>query len=211
MYGLASLYQVSVRIISNIYNEPQICYLGDRATIDSITVCFLSSAERYYALREIPSIIIDGPVPLPILPETSSPGDNIDSKDNAVIQENQIQIPTGSAGIPAPLTKIHLLKPLNMTTEVCVRNEHCFPPRRVTWRSPGIPAPDTLIQENIIDIGLHGEGTPVVYWPCFQMGVSASEHPKRRPRPKSRRSLDVRVETPISQQCISFQQRTQVA
>ena len=27
--------------------------------------------------------------------------------------------------------KIHLLKPLNMTTEVCVSNGLCFPPRRV--------------------------------------------------------------------------------
>ena len=39
------------------------------------------------------------------------------------------------------------------------------------------------------------------------MGVSAYEEPKRKPKSKPSRSLDVRFETPSKQQCISFQQR----
>ena len=49
VYGLASLYQVSVRIVRDIYNEPQIYYVGDTALTDTITVCFLPSATHYYA------------------------------------------------------------------------------------------------------------------------------------------------------------------
>ena len=41
--------------------------------------------------------------------------------------------------------QIQLLKPLNMTTEVCVSNGHCFPPRRVTNGHP-IPVGDRLLR-----------------------------------------------------------------
>ena len=98
MYGLASFYRVSVRIISDIFIEPQIYYLGDTAPTDMITVCFLPSAAHYYASREISPIIIDEPLPLSM--EESSPGAPIDSKDDSVIQEIQIQIPSGLTGIP---------------------------------------------------------------------------------------------------------------
>ena len=92
VYGLASLYQVSVLIVSDIYIEPQIYYLGDTAPTDTITVCFLPSAAHYYASREMSPTIIDEPAPLPISMEKSSPGAHIDSKDDSVIREIQIQI-----------------------------------------------------------------------------------------------------------------------
>ena len=43
------------------------------------------------------------------------------------------------------------------------------------------------------------------------MGVSAYEEPKRRPKPKPRRPLDARFETPSKQHGTSFQQITQAA
>ena len=77
-----------------------------------------------FSSREISPIIIDAPTPLSISMEESSSGAHIDYRDNAVIQEIQIQLPPGS---------------------------------------PGIPATFTLLQDKIIDIGLQGDGTPVVY------------------------------------------------
>ena len=62
--GFASLYNVSVRIITDIHNEPQLYYLGLTAPTDLITLCFLQSAEHYYASRELPPMIIADPAAL---------------------------------------------------------------------------------------------------------------------------------------------------
>ena len=119
--------------------------------------------------------------PLPTASEVVSTGAYIDTTDNILLQESQTQIPT----------------------EVLT-----------------IPDIDTLLQDNIIDIdtqnttitdiGLQGIGTPVVYYPCFQMGASTPKKPKRRPK-SSRRSLDIKVETLINQQGISFQRTPQAS
>ena len=53
VFGLSALYNVSVRIVNDSYDEPHVHYLGDTEPTDVITVCFLPSAEHYYASREI--------------------------------------------------------------------------------------------------------------------------------------------------------------
>ena len=58
--------------------------------------------------------------------------------------------------------------------------------QEIHTRLPGIPETDTPTEEQIADIGLQGEGTPVVYYPCFQTGLSAYEEPKKRPKPEPR-------------------------
>ena len=57
--GLSALYNVSVRIISNIYDEPQKYDLGFTEPTEVITICLLLSAERYYASREIATTVTE--------------------------------------------------------------------------------------------------------------------------------------------------------
>ena len=45
IFGFASLYKVSVRIITEILDEPQVFYLGFTPPMDVITLCFLLSAD----------------------------------------------------------------------------------------------------------------------------------------------------------------------
>ena len=84
-----------------------------------ITVCFLPSAEHFYATRAISPSIIEVPSPLPIAMKDGSPGACIYFMDNFLIHTN---IPTGSLDTPDT---------------------------------------DTLLQENIIDIGLL-KGTSII-------------------------------------------------
>ena len=57
--GFSALYNVSVRVISDIHGEPQVYYLGFTAPTDVITLCFLQSAKHYYASREFTSTITE--------------------------------------------------------------------------------------------------------------------------------------------------------
>ena len=49
---ILSLCLDSLSFFSDIHDEPQVYYLGFTAPIDVITVCFLQSAEHYYASQE---------------------------------------------------------------------------------------------------------------------------------------------------------------
>ena len=51
--AFSALYNVSVCIISDIYDESQVYYLRFTAPTDAITLCFLSSAHHYNASGEI--------------------------------------------------------------------------------------------------------------------------------------------------------------
>ena len=143
-----------------------------------ITVCFLPSAEHYYATRVISPTSTAVPLPLPIEIEVVSPDGPSATKVKALTHEAPIQIPAESLGIPDI---------------------------------------EILLQENIIDIGLHtpndtgsqGVGTLVANYPCFQMGASTSQKPKRRPRP-SCRSLAGGVVTQINQLLIPCQRTPHV-
>ena len=64
VFGSSALYNVSVRFISDIYDETRVYYLGLAALTDVIMVCFLSSAEHYYTSREIAMPIIEEHAPL---------------------------------------------------------------------------------------------------------------------------------------------------
>ena len=50
---LSALYNVSVRIFSVIYDEPQVYYLGFTEPTYVTKVCFLLSADHFFASREI--------------------------------------------------------------------------------------------------------------------------------------------------------------
>ena len=68
--GLASFYNISVRIISNIHDAAQVYYLGFAAPTDVITLCFLQSVEHDYAIRELLPMSIEEPAILyaPVIP-----------------------------------------------------------------------------------------------------------------------------------------------
>ena len=52
-FGFSALYNVSVPIVSDSYDEPHVYYLGATEPTDAITVYFLPSVEHYYAYRVI--------------------------------------------------------------------------------------------------------------------------------------------------------------
>ena len=53
VFGLSTLYNISVRNISDINDEPQLFSVGFTEPTDVITVCFLQLAEHYHTFREI--------------------------------------------------------------------------------------------------------------------------------------------------------------
>ena len=56
VFGLSALCDVSVRIVSDSYDEPHVFFLGFTESADMITISFLPSAEHYYASRLIAPI-----------------------------------------------------------------------------------------------------------------------------------------------------------
>ena len=64
VFVLSAHYNVSVRIISDIYDEPQVYNLGFTDPTDVITVCFLPSVEHYYVSRENATTITEEHTPL---------------------------------------------------------------------------------------------------------------------------------------------------
>ena len=65
VFVILVLCNVSVRIISDIYDESQVYYLGFTESTYVITVCFLPSAEYYYASRDIAPTITESMHPSP--------------------------------------------------------------------------------------------------------------------------------------------------
>ena len=51
LIGVSQVYNVSVSIISDLNNVPQVYFLGITPPTDVITLCFLHSKEHYYASR----------------------------------------------------------------------------------------------------------------------------------------------------------------
>ena len=73
MIGSSSLYNVSVSLISDIHDKPQVYYLGFTAPTDVITLCFLQSVEHYYATREIAPMITQEHEALSAIPQDLDP------------------------------------------------------------------------------------------------------------------------------------------
>ena len=59
VFGFSALYNVSVRIVSDSFDEPHVYYLGATEPADVITVCFLPPAEHFYASRVIAPTITE--------------------------------------------------------------------------------------------------------------------------------------------------------
>ena len=53
VFGLSAMYNIAVCIVSYSYDKPHVYYLGVTEPTDIITVCYIPSAEHYYASRAI--------------------------------------------------------------------------------------------------------------------------------------------------------------
>ena len=73
MFGLSALYNVSVSIVSDSYDEPHVNYLSFTEPTYVITVYFLPSAEHYYAFREIAPTFTEERTPFFALQQDTAP------------------------------------------------------------------------------------------------------------------------------------------
>ena len=81
VYGFSAFYNVSVRIIRDIYDESQVYYFCFMEPTDLITVCSLSSGKHYYASRQIASTIPEEHS-IPLLTQLDAPVSHVNDLAN---------------------------------------------------------------------------------------------------------------------------------
>ena len=101
-YGLSHLYNVSICIISDIFDEPQIYHLGNIPPQNKITLCYLPVAQHYYATRELaPPLIRDIP-PLHKSEDNSTTSTMTTTTATPTHQELQDLMPPADLAIQEP-------------------------------------------------------------------------------------------------------------
>ena len=117
VFGLSTIYYVAVRIVNDSYDEPHVYYLGDIEPTDMITVCYLPSAEHYYASRviaptteepthisaprqDVTTVEVLQEMNIQILPEQPPPTKE-DYIQNALLSDNGVQSVVISQATPS--------------------------------------------------------------------------------------------------------------
>ena len=134
--GLSYVSGICIRLICDSIPEPLVFHLGPGKPLQSITLTFRSEGLHYNGTRPIITARL-----CTTQQKSKRKRDNVNSAPDGEPQQGKSKQVKGSketaraqrrATARLQIQKYHLLKPLNMTTEVCVSNGHCFPPRRVT-------------------------------------------------------------------------------
>ena len=163
MDGFVSFYNVSFRIISDIHDELQVYYLGFKPPTDVITLCFLQSAEHYYATRVLAPTIIEEHAALSAL-----------QQDTAASEVSGMEYT--SPMVTNTLVHYYDISESNINTE------------QVLTASIDEMAPK--LQEETVTNCVQSipirQAQHAVLVLCFQIGVSAHKGSRRRSKLKSR-------------------------
>ena len=185
-FGHSALYNVSVRIISDIYDEPQVYYLGCTEPTYVIMVCVLPSAEHYYTSGEIAPPITEEHAPLSATQQDMATSVVSELTETSHIDTNTLKHRVNTTmlelyihNVPEhPTATINIVGPTRNgeATNNCLQS-----------------VPKLQVQEAVV-------------FPCFQIRASEHTGPREVPNlnPVTPRGLS--AEIPINQQRIFSQQ-----